>query len=158
MAGLGTSKRLDMVRPIDDLFPGLRGTGYLITSPEDDRYNCIAWAAGVSDVWWWPLGDPTGTHWPSGVPREETVAAFLLAFASLGYVPCGSEALETGYEKVALFADAGGCPTHAARQLAGGAWTSKLGALADIEHPLRAIEGVEYGTVVLLLKRPISRP
>jgi hypothetical protein len=57
-------------------------------------------------------------------------------------------------EKIAIFADATGSPTHAARQLTSGRWTSKLGEAEDIEHELRAIEGDIYGTVVAILKRP----
>jgi hypothetical protein len=58
-------------------------------------------------------------------------------------------------EKVALFADPAGIPTHAARQLASGQWTSKLGQAEDIEHELRALEGEIYGVVALILKRPL---
>lgn len=52
-----------------------------------------------------------------------------------------------------------GEPTHAARQLPSGAWTSKLGEWEDIEHDtLEALEGSEgrgeaYGRVALILKR-----
>jgi hypothetical protein len=61
--------------------------------------------------------------------------------------------METGWEKVALFAHEDGTPTHAARQLASGRWTSKLGELEDIEHELEAVEGAAYGSVVVYLKR-----
>jgi hypothetical protein len=50
--------------------------------------------------------------------------------------------------------DAQGSPTHAARQLDNGRWTSKLGELEDIEHSLRDLEGAAYGTVVQVMKRP----
>jgi len=30
---------------LESLFPGLRVSGYVVTSPEDIRYNCLAWAA-----------------------------------------------------------------------------------------------------------------
>jgi hypothetical protein len=40
--------------PLEDVFPGLQGTAYRVTSPADRGYNCIAWAAGVTDDWWWP--------------------------------------------------------------------------------------------------------
>jgi hypothetical protein len=63
---------------------------------------------------------------------------------------------EPGFEKVALFADASGMPQHAARQLATGRWTSKLGRMEDIEHALRDLEGGIYGSVVLLLKRSVT--
>ena len=39
---------------LESLFPGLRGSGYLITSPEDIDYNCVAWAADDEEHWWWP--------------------------------------------------------------------------------------------------------
>lgn len=116
------------------------------------RYNCIAWAAGAVGQWWWP-GDPAATYWPAGVSRVETVTAFREAFAILGYAPCNSADLEPGVEKVAVFAEAAGIPTHAARQLPSGRWTSKLGRLQDIEHALVDISGSAYGTVVLLMGR-----
>lgn len=77
----------------------------------------------------------------------------MAAFASLGYTVCEDEGLEAGYEKVALFADATGRPTHAARQLSGGRWTSKLGTAEDIDHGLYDLEGAIYGAVVLVMKR-----
>lgn len=45
-------------------------------------------------------------------------------------------------------------PKHAARQLASGRWTSKLGKLEDIDHALHDLEGMLYGAVVLFMKRP----
>src|SRR5262249_2321359 len=124
---------------MEDLFPGLRGSAYQGTSPPDDVYNCIAWAAGVIDSWWWPVGGPQRIHWPAGVSGEETLEAFREAFAALGYCACQHAELEAGYEKVALFANAAGLPTHAARQLPTGRWTSKVGQLEDIEHALREL-------------------
>ena len=43
---------------IEAAFPALVGTGYFVTSPATPEYNCIAWAAGETDRWWWP--DPMG--------------------------------------------------------------------------------------------------
>jgi hypothetical protein len=141
---------------LETLFPGLRTTAYRVTSPPTGDYNCIAWAAGDTSNWWWPINDPSDTprYWPGEVPREETMAAFLAVFAGLGYTVCESEIREIGYEKVALFVSQQRAPTHAARQLPDGLWTSKLGRGEDIEHELRALEGDIYGTVVGLLKRP----
>ena len=146
-----------MVRHLEDLSPGLGGSGYEVKSPPDDGYDCIAWAAGATNTsrWWWPFGDPQRTYWPEGVPRPETVEALLRLFETLGYAVCGHAEAEPGFEKVALFADAQGCPLHAARQLPGGRWTRKLGALEDIEHGLEDLAGTEYGSVVLILKRPL---
>ncbi|MCI0458360.1 MAG: hypothetical protein L0Z62_15455 [Gemmataceae bacterium] len=79
-----------MVSLLEDIFPGLRGTVYRVTSPADRVYNCIAWAAGVTDDWWWP--HPEGrVFWPPGVTRAATITAFEEAFAWLGYKPCESE-------------------------------------------------------------------
>jgi hypothetical protein len=110
------------------LFPNLRRDDYSVTSEADWRYNCIAHAAGKSDAPWWPAEEGTeGVFWPDGVGREESLDALGAAFGTLGYVLCDNAEPETGFEKVALYADAVGLPTHAARQLPSGAWTSKLG-------------------------------
>ncbi len=135
-------------------FPGLRTTPFRVTSLADHRYNCIGWAANDASNWWWPFGDTPPVVWPAAAARELTLAAFIAAFHTLGYVAGADESLEPGLEKVALFADPAGTPTHAARQLPSGQWTSKLGQGEDIEHELRALEGEIYGAVALILKRP----
>ena len=55
-----------------------------------------------------------------GVPRLETLGAFQDAFATLGYVAGERADLEVGFEKIVLFAEVDGTPTHAARQLRDG--------------------------------------
>jgi hypothetical protein len=144
-----------MVNYLEAAFPALRPGNYVVTSPPTSRYNCVAWAAGERLRWWWPVGD-TRFYWPPGIPREETVAAFEAAFATLEYVRCDDAAKEPGFERVALFADMNANPTHAARQLDNGRWTSKLGELDDIEHDLRDLEGNVYGVVVQFMKRPAA--
>jgi len=143
-----------MVNFLEALFPRLADGGYSITSPRSRRYNCIAWAAGDTGKWWWPGPDSTFEFWPASVAREETLDAFREVLASLGYVECQAEEVEPGFEKVAIFVNAANEPTHAARQLPNGRWTSKLGNLEDLEHALRDLEGTQYGTVVLIMKRP----
>jgi hypothetical protein len=130
---------------------------YRITSPKDDDYNCISWTVGDTTQWWWPneADAPRSAYWPPGVPREQTLEAFCDAFATLGYAVCNDDRLEAGYEKIALFAVMG-TPKHAARQLPSGRWTSKLGEREDIEHALHDLTGMVYGSVVLVLKRPLS--
>jgi hypothetical protein len=75
----------------------------------------------------------------------------------VGYVNCGLDAeLQPGWEKVALYGNLY-MYTHAARQLVSGKWTSKLGALEDIEHDtLDDVAGGDYGEVVEIMKRPIQ--
>jgi hypothetical protein len=145
-----------MTQEIEALFSKLQTSPYRITSPRTRDYNCIAWAAGDTRYWWWPDADPDNDaiFWPAAVAREETVAAFQAAFATLGYQPCPSDSLEPGFEKVALFVGADGLPSHAARQLPDGRWTSKLGRLEDIEHTLQDLSGDAYGTVAVVLRRP----
>ncbi len=122
---------------LEEFFPGLRNTPYRETSPQDPRYNCIAWAAGDAYTWWEP--DQFGQYtWPPGTRREYTLAAYAAAYAQLGYDSCDSPVREPGVEKVAIFVDTKGIPTHAARQLPSGRWTSKLGRNVDVEHELSA--------------------
>ena len=144
------------MNPIEIAFPNLASTGYRITSPPTSDYNCIAWAAGESDRWWWP--DSAGvTYWPSAAPRDESIPAFLLAFSSIGFGIAADPRFAPGVEKVALMAKAG-TPTHMCRQLPNGRWTSKLGQSEDVEHELDALFGPIYGDVHCILQRSITSP
>lgn len=137
-------------------FPALAVANCRLTSPVDENYNCLAWASGDSKRWWWP--DPLFlNYWPPGVPREESLKAFEHAFGLAGYVERSGPRLDVGKEKVAIYTSSNGTPTHAARQVADGWWASKLGENIDIEHHLDALDGPEYGTVVLVLARPTRR-
>ena len=78
----------------------------------------------------------------------------LPAPASKRHPPDGSP--EAGFEKVALYGSSL-FYTHAARQFAGGKWTSKLGHAEDIEHATPDdVAGGVYGEVVQFMKRPIQ--
>lgn len=139
--------------------------GYDITSPDTsfkpESYNCIGWAANdVNHGFWWPMYG----YWPFWVKRELTVACFVRTFRWFGYRLCDNSRLEYGYEKVALYA-LHGVPTHMARQLRDGSWTSKLGDWEDIMHiTLDALESYgpipfgAYGAPILFMKRwiPVS--
>ncbi len=139
---------------IEACFPQAVEDGYDITSVQTPRYNCIAWAVNDTRRWWWPDPSPFA-YWPPNIPRENTLPRFIEAFRTLGYEPCANPGLEPDFEKIAVYADDDGSPTHAARQLETGFWTSKLGREEDIEHhTLAGVEGQQYGHVVLLLQRP----
>lgn len=142
---------------IEQWFPQLQVSEYEITSPRDGEYNCIAWAASDHDQWWWPDSDEQ-YYWPQEVRRVCTLAAFAAAYATIGYRPCESQEPEDGLEKVVVFADSNGIPTHAARQLSNGRWTSKLGNFEDIEHDLLALTGELYGSVAAVLGRRTAGP
>ncbi len=133
--------------------PRLKPKNYSLTSPETDDYNCIGWAAGEDDRWWWPRFP---YFWPQGIPTETTVEAFAVAFATMGYKKCDSGALDPNVEKVAIYTKDGQV-THMARQLISGKWTSKLGESYDIEHDTPvAVSGGAYGIVAQFLCRPKS--
>lgn len=141
---------------VDNFFPSLSPDNY--NSPATPAYNCIAWAVGgdnEKDRWWSP--DPFGDYyWPEGVPREETLNAFTELFMLYGYQPCigNSKVLESGFEKVAIYVNSAGIPTHVAKQLSSGEWTSKLGKGQDVVcNTLDCLEGEIYGFVCKILIR-----
>jgi len=133
-------------------FPRL-GTNYLKKSSDTDQYNCIAWAMSECHRPWWPGSEPAG-YWPPDLPHDETIDNFVEAFRRKGYELCAGAHHEWLFEKVAIYADLKGVPTHAARQSWRGVWISKLGQNVDISHAtLRHLEDGLYGSVVLVMKR-----
>jgi hypothetical protein len=121
-------------------------------SPATEDYNCFAWAAVVNDARWEP--DPNGDfYWPDDVPREYTLAAFIEAYRTIGFELCHDGSNEIGFEKIAIYTDLGE-PTHAARQLENGTWTTKFGHCEDIVHiGVDCLEGPLYGNLAVYMKR-----
>ena len=117
-----------------------------VTSVPTPDYNCIAWALGVNDAWWWP--DVMEVYyWPPHLPRVASPEVFSKLFEEHGYSPCSSGAFTPGVTKIALYTREGKV-THAARQLSNGKWTSKLGSDADISHGRTSdVECRLYGNV-----------
>jgi hypothetical protein len=162
---MGAGKRLSMVgnkaweteikKWIETDYPNLKSNGYEITSPDTIDYNCVAWAMQETDTWWWPNPE-SESYWPPNVPRQETLEAFIQAFATLGYQVCENYELETDFQKIAIYV-LKKKPTHVARQLDDGKWTSKLGSNEDIiHHNLDGLEGEKYGKVTTVMKRKIK--
>lgn len=133
-------------------FPGLTPGSVSVTSEASGLYNCIAWAAGAHNRWWWPS---RYSFWPEDAPREVTLEAFIEAYGSGGFSPVNDGTREDGIQKIAIYM-LDGEPTHAARQLVSGRWTSKCGENVDIEHELSELEGPCYGTVAQFLGRAHS--
>jgi len=134
-------------------FPHLTPQNHRSTSPPSIDYNCIAWSGGDTEHWWQP-----GIYWPiAAQPGEYGIEVLKQLFASLGYEDCGLNAeWEPGFEKVALLSQSL-FYTHAARQLANGKWTSKLGKDQDIEHDTpHDVAGGIYGDVTQIMKRPTT--
>ena len=136
-------------------FPNLTEANSRTTSPRDEGYNCIAWAAEDTERWWWP-DSMEQNYWPPEVPREATIEAFVQAYGLQGYSQRSDPTIEFGRQKVAIYADRNGNPTHAARQLPDGWWASKLGREIDIEHELTALDGPLYGSAVVILARTLE--
>lgn len=137
--------------------PRLAPGNHATTSPATAAYNCIAWAAGDDTRWWWPTSTG-GYFWPPNAPRNTTPEAFVSAFITLGFEECADDTLEAGFDKVVFYADSGEM-THAARQMADGTWTSKLGDSFDIAHDEpELVGGGVYGEVVRYLRRDQSLP
>ena len=133
-------------------FPYLAPSNHQRISDPTDNYNCISHAYGIDNRRMWPMQAPR-YWWPAGVRNDEHVDAFVDLFVKIGYKVCQTAEFEVGFEKVAIYTTDG--PTHAARQLPSGHWTSKLGNLADIEHDtLDNINGPLYGSAVRFLRRP----
>jgi len=149
---MGEGERLDrMSKHLVRIFPNLAGSPWRTTSPADTTYNCIAWALGETQRWWWP--DPLGQYyWPQNAQRESTLEAMREVLVAAGYMECLDGSYEEGFEKVAIYLHQG-VLSHAARQIPTGAWTSKLGYLEDIEHQPQALAGSAYGDVALYMKR-----
>jgi len=142
-------------RLLETRFPNLKATDYEVTSLPDRNYNCFAWAANDVVRWWEPIQSP-GCYWPDNVPLSYSVETYVSAYQGLGFSLCESPDIEPGSEKLALYVK-DNLPCHAARQLPDGQWTSKLGTGHDIRHSaLASLEGDEYGTVDIILKRPHS--
>lgn len=133
-------------------FPNSLLEPFLVTSPRTPNYNCIAWAFGDNSKWFWP--DPLNQYyWPSNIPREETIEAFIELYRSINYEICENGSLQSGIEKIAIYSNKEGIPTHAARQLPNGYWTSKLGPQYDVAHTINSMENGEYGNVCVFMMR-----
>ena len=150
-----TSRGLSPLNPeLLSYHENLTSGNHRVTSPDSDEYNCIAWAAEDTSNWWWPSQNPEDAFWPEGIDRMATLDAFQAAFMLRGFEPCLEDAFEPGYEKIAVYV-LNDVPTHAARQLPNGRWTSKLGDQQDIEHDsVDAVSDRTYGRVELILRRP----
>lgn len=145
---------------LEDAFPNLRASGYRITSPAAETPNCIGWALHDTSSFWDPAltGFRGVYYWPPGIPRTDSLEAWIQLFELHGYRECESAELEAQTEKIAIYADASEVPQHVARQLRSGAWTSKLGSDDDIEHQiLDGLVGTVYGTVVKVMKRSLPQ-
>jgi hypothetical protein len=91
----------------------------------------------------------------------DTVRSWVRVFELDGYKETDSGKYQRGFEKIAIYARKDGKPSHVARQVGSGRWTSKLGRGADIEHDnldrLAGDSKDEYGSIAKILVRRKTR-
>lgn len=133
-------------------FPSLKNVAQKKTSEPTPVYNCIAWAFGDDKRHWWP--NQLRSYWPMDAANLSRLEAFEAWFLADGWQETESPEIEGGYQKVALYAKDGD-PTHAARLLQSGVWTSKLGGNIDLSHQLSDLIGPAYGEVLRIYKKPL---
>src|SRR3989344_1968584 len=85
---------------LERLFPNLSQSGYRLTSPDTDDYNCVAWAAGDDQKFWDPAA---GYYWPEGFKTSYHVDVLKDLFMSKGYIECDSSEFQIGKEKIAIY-------------------------------------------------------
>lgn len=153
MANLNTNQNRDQV--IGD-FPLLSNDpNFIITSKQTPDYNCIAWAADVSNMWYQPIDNPpiildgVRFDWPYKLPNDRSLNTYKRLFEHKHYEVCPNFTFDVKFKKIALYIDpVTTLCTHAARQLRNGHWTCKLGAEFDIQHSdPTLIVGGPYGII-----------
>jgi hypothetical protein len=146
---------------LESWFSALKRGEYRIAGNLTFQYNCIAWAAGTTDIAWWPVSPGVQTrypyYWPPGVPTNTTIDAFVEAFQTIGYEaePQNDSAYNVSHEKIAIYTK-NQFVCHAARLLRNGRWSSKIGVWERVEHGFDALCGNgpnEYGQIVKIMRR-----
>lgn len=152
-------RRPDADEDLKRRFPWLASTRFEVTSDDTRTYNCLAWVLGDQENWisLTLFDEDLGLYpWPEGIPRENTVAAWMLAIESYGFTRCKDASLEPGRDKVAVYWNETTQEIHFALQLASGLWTSKVGRWEDITHELDGLTGDRYGEVIGFVSRPAA--
>lgn len=124
-------------------------------APATIRYNCMAWAMGLWDEWYWPSSEILDSK-----NEEEQTLYFCDELHDYGYVQCDEESAMI--DLWALFDEKGKFKkyTHMSvrnvsakdKFLHGYDWESKLGSSERIFHPRYSLEGNIYGKVVMHFK------
>jgi hypothetical protein len=148
------SQRPKHIKKSND-FPVLTKRNHSVESDWNPAYNCIAFAADVTHIKWWPAFSKDA-FWPPGAPYSETLESFIKAFNTIGYVECNDGDYVEGIERIALYTHdgtRGGRPKHAAKQIDSMLWASKLGNSYDIKHHRVAVSGGLYGRIAAYMSR-----
>jgi hypothetical protein len=140
----------------EKVFSQLADSGYEVTSDETGEYNCIAYAAGdQSRKWGCPAVPDRRYYWPPGARRGDELICLVSAFEVIGFEACDDPQPEEGFHKVVLYVDEYGWWQHAAKQIEGGHWSSKLGDWEDIKHAnVNDVVCQDYGRAACYMRRP----
>ncbi len=87
---------------------------------------------------------------------DKAANRYIELFKENGFEICNDINLETGFEKIAIYATEAFVFTHVSLQLENGTWTSKMGDFEDIEHTdLFTLSGNDkgYGQPKYFMKR-----
>jgi len=151
-------------------FPELANDKFFKIEDDNPNYNCIAWAAHITNCWWdnlprdkrptYRVLDGIKVDWPFDVDNEFSTKILIEIFTKLRYIKCVDGNYEKGYKKVAIY-EKNGKATHMARQLTygknKGLWSSKLGSSFRILHESsKSIEGNIYGHVEIFMRTRMS--
>ncbi len=132
-------------------FPQLASEEFTIVGPHTERYNCIAFAAGDTNIRW-DDDDDLG-YWPESATRSSSIDSLKEVFAAIGFEQCDGSGVEPGFEKVVLYEQQGQW-THAAKQTLNGTWRSKMGDGPVIEHlNPESLAGGPYGNPTIYMRR-----
>ena len=117
------------------------GENFLITAPQSQVYNCIAWSVGITSRWIWDEVDMRYGN-RNGVVEVEDFDNF---YANYGFHPTSNK----NEAEIVLYATPAG-PTHAARRhrcqySSAVLFESKLGQLPRIIHFDEDLIGSAYG-------------
>ena len=135
------------------MFPSLASEDFEIVEGTSGRYNCIAYAAGYANDWWWPDGI---NYWPPWATLTDRMESLIEVFAGLGYEQCDDSRAEADYRKIALY-EAQGEMKHVALQMPNGAWRSKMGQGPVIEHRNpESLAGGDYGDPTVFMRKSIG--
>lgn len=122
-----------------------------LKSPFSYRYNCIAFALGMTDRWVDHLELPW--HWWPPVEKGPSVEHLKNAFRYFGFEECGlDDRVDPLYDKIAIY-NIGDDWTHAARIISNGIYHSKFGESYDGLHSSGSVLKLRYGNVSVIMRR-----
>jgi hypothetical protein len=143
-------------------FPNLNYDNCRKTSEATREYNCIAWALEIRNSWLYPDDGNAYLLKKEGSSEIFNLTTIIKSFQNIGYkVEHGNKAklFLPHIQKIAIYTLFNNAPSHVARQLCNGKWTSKLGENIDIEHDtLEVLEGPAYGLVRVIMSKVASWP